>query len=223
MWRKASRKEYHYISRMEDAVMRQRVFHNMAWVLIALAVILAVTCLNQLREREWLAESWQGSCQDEPLLWALYAIGSGGSGDMERLDSAVHAVTRARKSYVLDYTYRLIYIGECMAAAAIHLFYRRSVYLRKRRFLKGHIYIQDAVCIDKKTVRSTMGKRVAVHVVTDGGKALSDIVIPDPVHRSIECGRGVILAAGQIEDGKNMDGKERIDVEYERNLRVYPF
>lgn len=164
MWREVSRKEYHYICRMEDAVMRQRVIHNLVWVLIAVAVILSVTCLNHMREREWLAESLQGNWQDEPLLSALYAIGSGGSGDMERLDSGIHAVTRARKTYVLDHTYRLIYIGECMAATAIHLFYRCSVYLRKRRFLKGHIYIQDAVCIGKKTVRSTMGKRAAVHI-----------------------------------------------------------
>lgn len=223
MWRGISRKEHHYMCRMEDKVMRCRFINHLIWYLLMLFMVLLVTIYNQSCNQDRLRGRLVSGRQENVLMSILDAIESGKAGDAKRMDLKRMAAGLERRRKALDHLYIFLYIGECMAAAGAYVWHCRRIYLREHRFRKSRLYVQDAVCVGKKEIYGRGGGCVTINLVTDGGKRLSDVKIPSPLDSGIECDTRLLLVTDWIEDdGKNLNRKEFIDAQYERELRVYP-
>lgn len=224
MWRRMDRKEYHYVCRMEEKMMKHKFIRGLVWTGFVLVLILSATAINKIKENDRMSYRWQV----EGLILALKAIGSKevGKADEQVIQEKTESLALARRK--LDHTYQLLYIVECLITTAVYIGYCHGIYLDERRFLKGRLLVQEGVCTGKKEVYYRIGESVTINLVTQEGEHLSDVRIPNPVHRKIECDTSLMLVRNSLgpvdlaADDAGPDPVKGMDTRPKIGFRIYP-
>lgn len=237
MWRRISKKEYHYVRGLEEEIVKFKLTEVLVWILIILIAVLFITRANQIHEEERMTARWTDEGLDEVFSTFVTMIsrqGQTGEGLQEKKDIKERQEKRALERKRLNHVYLIFYIGECAAAASLYAYFVRRVCDWERIFLKKHLYVQRGVCVGKKEIRTRSRRIVTVNLVTEEGERMSDVNVPYPVDRKIECDTRLLVVSNQKErtpgeyERMKPDGIRLVHIEPDYNeleysLRIYPY